>query len=83
LQNLVLAILLRGRGRPFNFCVALSLAIFFIWTYPANQATDNWVTIPADWEHLRWQWEYSHAANALITFVAFCSVTLSVLAARE
>jgi hypothetical protein len=89
IANLVLAILLRGRGRPFGFaliaffCIALSLAIFFIWTYPANQATDNWVTIPADWEHLRWQWEYSHAANALITFVAFCSVTLSVLAPRE
>jgi hypothetical protein len=32
---------------------------------------------------LRWQWEYSHAANALITFVAFCSVTLSALATRE
>jgi hypothetical protein len=89
IANLVLAILLRSRGRPFGFaliaffCIALSLAIFFIWTYPANQATDNWVTIPADWEHLRWQWEYSHAANALITFVAFCSVTLSVLAPRE
>jgi len=31
----------------------------------------------------RWHWEYPHAANALITFVAFCSVTLSVLATRE
>jgi hypothetical protein len=65
------------------FCIALSPAIFFIWTYPANQATDNWATIPANWEQLRWQWEYSHAANALITFVAFCSVTLSALATRE
>jgi hypothetical protein len=76
IANLVLAILLRGRGTPFVFalfaffCIVLSLAIFFIWTYPANQATDNWATIPANWEQLRWQWEYSHAANALITFVA-------------
>jgi hypothetical protein len=41
------------------------------------------LAIPANWEQLRWHWEYPHAANALITFVAFCSVTLSVLATRE
>src|SRR5262245_38028403 len=75
-----------GRRRnihEFENPAALSLAIFFIWTYPANQATDKWATIPANWEQLRWQWEYSHAANALMTFVAFCSVTLSALATRE
>ena len=54
-----------------------------IWTYPASQATDNWTTIPANWEQLRRQWEYSHAANALVTFVAFCSLTLSVLTTPE
>jgi hypothetical protein len=32
---------------------------------------------------LRRQWEYSHAANALVTFVAFCAVTLSVLTRPE
>jgi hypothetical protein len=48
--------LLRGRGTPFVFalfaffCIVLSLAIFFVWTYPAKQATDNWATIPANWE---------------------------------
>jgi hypothetical protein len=31
---------------------------------------------------LRRQWEYSHAVNAVIPFVALCSVTLSVLTAR-
>jgi hypothetical protein len=87
--NLLLAIMLRGRGRAFmlalvaSLCIALTLVIFFTWTYPANQATNNWTTIPADWEYLRRQWEYSHAANALVTFVAFCAVTLSVLTARR
>ena len=38
---------------------------------PANQATNNWTQIPANWEHLRWQWEVSHAVNAVITFVGF------------
>jgi hypothetical protein len=87
--NLALAVLLRGRGRPFVLaliaflCIAVTLTIFFVWTYPANQATTNWTTIPNDWEELRRQWEYSHAANALVTLVAFCSVVLSVLTTRD
>jgi hypothetical protein len=89
IANLALALLLRGRGAPFRpaliafCCIALWLVVFFVWTYPANQATDNWTTIPANWEHLRRQWEYSHAANALVAFVAFCAVTLSVLTRPE
>jgi hypothetical protein len=89
IANLVLALLLRGRGAPFAlalfgfFCLALTLLVFFIWTYPANQATNNWTTIPNNWEQLRRQWEYSHAANAVVTFAAFCSVALSSLMARK
>jgi hypothetical protein len=89
IANLALALLLRGRGAPFAlalfgfFCIALTLVVFFIWTFPANQATNNWTTIPNDWEQLRRQWEYSHAANAVVTFAAFCSVALSLLMARE
>jgi hypothetical protein len=89
IANLALALLLRGRGAPFAlalfgfFSIALTLVIFFIWTYPANQATNNWTMIPNDWEQLRRQWEYSHAANAVVTFAAFCSVALSSLMTRE
>lgn len=89
LANFALAVMLRGRGRPFvlaliaGLCVAAMFAIFFAWTYPANQATDNWTTIPANWEQLRREWEYSHVVNALVTFAAFCSVALSVLTTRE
>jgi hypothetical protein len=85
ITSLALALLLRGRGAAFVLalvafcCIALSLVVFFIWTYPANQATDNWTAAPANWEQLRRQWEYSHAANALVMFAAFCAVTLSVL----
>jgi len=89
IANLLLAIMLRGRAAPFVsalvafICVAATLAVFFVWIYPANQATDNWTTIPEDWAQLRRQWEYSHAGNALVTFAAFCAVTLSVLTMRE
>jgi hypothetical protein len=70
-------------GAIAGLCVAAMFAIFFTWTYPANQATDNWTTIPANWEQLRREWEYSHVVNALVTFAAFCSVALSVLTTRE
>lgn len=62
--------------------IALTLVIFFIWTFPANQATDNWNAVPDNWEGLRRQWEYSHAANAAITFLALCAATLSALTSR-
>ena len=87
--NLALALLLRGRGAPFLLalfaflCIALTLVVFFIWTYAANQATNNWMMIPDTWEQLRREWEYSHAANAVVTFAALCSLTLSVLTTRE
>lgn len=89
IANLALALLLRGRGGPFVLalfaflCIALTLVVFFIWTYAANQATNNWMMIPDNWEQLRREWEYSHAANAVVTFAALCSVALSVLMTRE
>jgi hypothetical protein len=83
--NLVLTILLRGRGASFWLAlagfvlVAATLGIFFTWTYPANQATNNWTVAPDNWSVLRTQWEYSHAVNAVLTFLALCAVIMSVL----
>lgn len=51
--------------------IAASLAVFFIWVLPGNQATANWTQMPEDWQVLRRHWEYGHAANALIVFAAF------------
>lgn len=89
LVNLVLVLALRGQGAAFwlvlvaILCGAATLAIFFTWTYPANVATNNWTTIPANWQELRLQWEYSHAINAVIAFAGFCSLALSVLVGRR
>ena len=44
-------------------------AVFWAFTYPANSATQNWTAIPGDWEVLRRNWEYSHAAGALCQFI--------------
>ena len=87
--NLAAAILVRRQRAPFWLAlvafllVAATLAIFFSWTYPANQATDNWTTAPANWQELRLQWEYAHAANAVLTFLALGAVTMSVLLTRD
>jgi hypothetical protein len=87
--NLAMAVMLRDQRTAFWFAVAgfiglaINLAIFFIWTYPANVATDNWTTVPENWQALRAQWEYSHAVNALVMFASFSMVTLSVLTTRR
>lgn len=87
--NLAVAILVRRQKVPFRFAaaaailIATMLAVFFVWTYPTNQATANWTVIPANWAELRAQWEYSHAASAILTFAALCCSVLAQLTARD
>ncbi|MGN6303522.1 MAG: hypothetical protein ACTHNH_01810 [Mesorhizobium sp.] len=54
-------------------CFIVMLIVSSIWTFPANQATDNWMTLPKRWEALRRRWKYSHAANAALALLAFLS----------
>ncbi|HZM33925.1 MAG TPA: hypothetical protein VFC18_05460 [Burkholderiales bacterium] len=46
-----------------------------------NRATENWTRLPAHWLELRAQWEYSHAASAVLNLLAL--VVLAYFAARE
>jgi hypothetical protein len=57
--------------------------IFYLFTFPANQATGNWTNLPENWQELRRQWEYSHAVSACLYFVALAALTLSVLVERQ
>src|SRR6516225_6118800 len=59
--------------------LAATQVIFWTFTYPMNVATNNWTVTPQDFEAVRRQWEYSHAVNAVLTFVAFVIITLSTL----
>ena len=83
--GLVLTIAVRGRGAVFWLALAgfglitATLVIFFIWTEPTNNATNNWTTVPDNWHELRTQWEYSHTVNAVLTFIALCAVTAAAL----
>lgn len=51
-------------------CLIVSLALFFVYTFPANRATDNWTHLPLNWEELRKLWEYSHAVRAVLNLVS-------------
>jgi hypothetical protein len=83
--NLAHAMLLRKLCRSFGYAhasfllIAANLAIFFVWTLPTNQATNNWTVAPSNWNELRSQWEYSHAAKAVVTFAALVCVVIAVL----
>jgi hypothetical protein len=87
--NLALGLVLAFRQRPYALpllafaLIAATLAIFFVWTYPANQATSNWTLPTPNWTTLRMHWEYAHAVNAVLTFVALCLLTWSVVRAKD
>jgi uncharacterized membrane protein HdeD (DUF308 family) len=87
--NLAAAVALRRRPERFwssllaGLLLALTLLVFFVWTYPANEATANWTAMPADWQALRRQREFSHAVNAVLTFAALGFSTLSLLGERD
>jgi hypothetical protein len=87
--NLALTLVQAARRRPYALplaafvLVAATLAIFFTWTYPANQATSNWTLPTPSWTTLRLHWEYAHAVNALLTFVALCLLTWSAVTTRD
>ena len=91
LANLVLAAALRRRGQRAawraalgaGLLLALSLAVVFAGTGPAHQATATWTVLPPGWEALRRQWEYAHAANAVLVFLALCLSVLSALGSAE
>jgi hypothetical protein len=57
--------------------IAINLVLFALFTQPANAATRNWTVQPENWQALRVQWEYSHAVNAAVTFLAFCCTVLA------
>ena len=60
-------------------CLVLAQIVFWIYTYPANVATENWTVIPENWEALRGRWEYSHATGALLQLLAMRSLFVAAL----
>jgi hypothetical protein len=36
-----------------SLLIIASLSVFFVWVFPANQATMNWTQVPDNWQQLR------------------------------
>jgi hypothetical protein len=85
LSTLALTILVRNQPRAFIWsltallCIVGTQIIFWTFTYPANQQTNNWTVLPDNWPELRAQWEYSHAAGVVLNVIALATLILSVL----
>jgi hypothetical protein len=83
----IIAVIVLYRAEPQVFwpaCVALgglvgAQVVFWVWTFPANRATENWTRQPANWESLRGQWEYSHLAGAGFQTIAMIALIVAVL----
>jgi hypothetical protein len=83
----IFAVIFFYRAEPRVFwsaCVALgglagAQIVFWAWTFPANRATENWTSQPANWELLRRQWEYSHLAGAGFQTIAMAALIIAVL----
>lgn len=84
----VLAFRLWRAGRNWGWALAAlgfliaAQVVFWVWTFPANAATAQWTMLPDNWEALRRQWEFSHAAGAACTFLALACLVISLLADR-
>ncbi len=82
---IAVAVLSRRAPRIFGPVAAAALflvaaqAVFWIFTFPTNVATENWTVAPADWERLRRQWEYSHAVGALFQLLVTASLILAAI----
>ena len=63
--------------------IAGTQVVFWSFTFPMNQRTVNWTVLPEGWAAMRMQWEYSHAASAVLNLVALIAVIVCVLARRN
>jgi hypothetical protein len=90
LLSIIAVIVLSHHDRQVRLLAIVALvslvaaqAVFWTFTYPANVATNNWTAVPADWETLRRNWEYSHATGAVLQLVAMTSLLIAALTRRS
>ena len=86
----VLAFLVRQRRLAFVWtflgavCLVAAHAAWWVWVAPVNatMAPLTLETLPTDWIGLRDQWEYTHAARAVLQIIALGAFVFSVLPER-
>ena len=87
LSIIPLAWRVRNRGAAFPptliaaVCQAAAMGVFLAFVQPANVTMAGWPldAIPPEWTGWRDQWEYGHAARAVLLTVALGALVLSVV----
>lgn len=77
----------RKRGAAFRLtltaaiCQIAAMTTFLVFVQPANITMAAWPldSIPHDWVDWRDQWEYAHAARAVLLMLALAAMVLSVV----
>jgi hypothetical protein len=83
----VLAFLIRQRRPAFGWtllgalCLVAAHMAWWVWVAPVNatMAPLTPETLPAGWMGLRDQWEYTHAARAVLQIIALGALVFSIL----
>lgn len=89
ISTLLLTITVRRDRRAFILalvsflCIVGTQIVFWTYTFPTNQITNNWTMLPDNWANLRRQWEYSHATSALLNLLAMISLSASVMVHKD
>ncbi len=87
LTAVVLSFLVRQHRPAFGWtlggaiCLIAAHAAWWVWVAPVN-ATLGPLTpeaLPADWTRLRDQWEYTHAARAVLQIIGLGALVFSIL----
>jgi hypothetical protein len=82
IATLWLALVADGNARGPAIIAFLAIlatqVVFWGFTFPVNRRTRNWTAVPDDWERLRDRWEISHAAGAMLNFIALVCVAVAV-----
>jgi cytochrome bd-type quinol oxidase subunit 2 len=63
-------------------CMVLAQVAWWTFVFPVNQEMAGWApgALPADFAELRSQWEYTHAARAVLQIASLGLIVASVLA---
>jgi hypothetical protein len=83
----ILTYLVRQRRPAFSWtlvcavCLFAAQAAWWLLINPVNNVMIHWTmdSIPADWARYREQWEYTHAARAILQIAALGALTISLL----
>lgn len=87
MTTIILSFLVRQRRPAFwwtligTVSIVVAHVIWWMFINPVNAEVSTWApdAIPADWMRYRSQWEYTHAARAVLQIIGLSALVISVL----